>query len=40
MGKYRFSLEGEMTQEDYIRFNNTNMSAEEVAKVIKEKFQL
>ncbi|MEH7009803.1 AAA family ATPase [Neobacillus niacini] len=39
--KYRLnSLEGEITKEKYIRINNTNMSAEEVAKVIKEKFQL
>ncbi|WP_045515852.1 AAA family ATPase [Neobacillus niacini] len=39
--KYRLnSLEGEISKEKYIRINNTNMSAEEVAKVIKEKFQL
>lgn len=41
MEKYRLnSIEGEITKEKYIRINNTNMSAEEVAKVIKEKFQL
>ncbi|MEH6993873.1 AAA family ATPase [Neobacillus drentensis] len=34
------SLDGEITKEEYIRINNTNMSAEEVAKVIKDKFQL
>ena len=39
--KYRLnSLEGEITKEEYIRINNTSMSAEEVAKVIKDKFQL
>lgn len=39
--KYRLnSLEGEITKEEYIRINNTNMSAEEVAKAIKDKFQL
>jgi hypothetical protein len=33
MGKYRLnSLEGEITQQDYIRINNTNMSAKEVRK--------
>ncbi|MFJ5760381.1 AAA family ATPase [Neobacillus sp. NPDC093182] len=41
MEKYRLnSLEGEITKQEYIRINNTNMSAEEAAKVIKEKFQL
>ncbi|WHY03106.1 AAA family ATPase [Neobacillus sp. DY30] len=41
MEKYRLnSLEGEITKPEYIRINNTNRSAEEVAKVIKEKFQL
>lgn len=39
--KYRLnSLEGEITKEEYIRINNTSMSAKEVAKVIKDKFQL
>jgi hypothetical protein len=39
--KYRLnSLEGEITKEEYIRINNTNMCAEEVAKAIKDKFQL
>lgn len=41
MEKYRLnSLEGEITKQEYIRINNTNKSPEEVAKVIKEKFQL
>jgi hypothetical protein len=41
MNKYRLnSLEGEIKKEEYIRINNTNMSAEEVAKVIKDKFKL
>lgn len=41
MEKYRLnSLDGEITKPDYIIINNTNLSAEEVAKVIKEKFQL
>ncbi|KGM44994.1 AAA family ATPase [Neobacillus niacini] len=41
MDKYRLnSLEGEITKQEYIRINNTNKSPEEVAKVIKEKFQL
>jgi shikimate kinase len=41
MEKYRLnSLEGEITNPEYIRINNTNRSAVEVAKVIKEKFQL
>lgn len=39
--KYRLnSIEGEITKEEYIRINNTKLSAEEVAKVIKEKFKL
>ncbi|WHZ05558.1 AAA family ATPase [Neobacillus sp. YX16] len=39
--KYRLnSLEGEISKEEYIRINNTSMSAEEVAKVIKDKFLL
>lgn len=41
MEKYRLnSLEGEITKQEYIRINNTNRSAVEVAKIIKEKFQL
>ncbi|MBS4178954.1 AAA family ATPase [Lederbergia citrea] len=41
MEKYRLnSLEGEITKENYIKINNTHLSAEEVAKVIKEKFRL
>jgi hypothetical protein len=34
------SIEGEIKKKNYIRINNTNLSAEEVAKIIKEKFQL
>lgn len=41
MEKYRlYSNEDEFRDEDYIRINNTNLSAEEVAKMIKEKFKL
>jgi hypothetical protein len=41
MKKYRLnSFDGEIKIEEYIRINNTNMGAEEVAKVIKEKFKL
>ncbi|MEH7493197.1 AAA family ATPase [Neobacillus niacini] len=41
MEKYRLnSLEGEITKPEYIRINNTYMSAEETAKVIKDKFEL
>ncbi|PKR82719.1 AAA family ATPase [Heyndrickxia camelliae] len=41
MEKYRLnSYDGEITRKEYIRINNTNMSAEEVAKVIKERFNL
>lgn len=41
MEKHRLnSLEGEIKKENYIKINNTNLSAEEVAKIIKEKFQL
>ncbi|HHT7067641.1 MULTISPECIES: AAA family ATPase [Bacillus cereus group] len=41
MEKYRLnSLESEIKKEKYIRINNTNLSAKEVAKIIKEKFQL
>ncbi|MBO1513643.1 AAA family ATPase [Metabacillus bambusae] len=34
------SLEGEIKKKNYIKINNTNLSAEEVAKRIKNEFQL
>lgn len=34
------SLEGEITHANYIRINNANLSAEQVANTIKERFQL
>ena len=34
------SLPGEIKEKNYLRINNTNISAEEVAKMIKEKFNL
>jgi adenylate kinase family enzyme len=41
MEDYRLnSLEGEMKYSNYIKINNTNLSAEEVAKIIKEEFHL
>jgi hypothetical protein len=41
MEKHRLnSLEGEIKKKNYIRINNTNLSPAEVAKIIKEKFQL
>lgn len=41
MEKYRLnSIDGEIERENYIKINNANLSAEEVAKIIKEKFQL
>jgi hypothetical protein len=41
MEKYRLnSKNGEIKKENYIRINNTNLNPEEVAKTIKEKFQL
>jgi shikimate kinase len=41
MEKYRLnSYDGEIKKENYIKINNTEMSPEEVAKMIKEKFQL
>ncbi|MGM0828849.1 MAG: AAA family ATPase [Bacillota bacterium] len=41
MEDYRLnSLEGEMKYSNYIKINNTNLSAEEVAMLIKEKFHL
>lgn len=39
--KYRFnSQEGEIKEKNYIRIDNTNISAEEVAHKIKEQFKL
>lgn len=39
--KYRLnSLSGEIKEKNYLRIDNTNLSAEEVAKMIKEKFDL
>ncbi|MEH7118941.1 AAA family ATPase [Neobacillus vireti] len=41
MEKYRLnSFEGEIKNEDYFRINNTHLSAEEVARMIKDRFQL
>jgi len=41
MDKYRLnSKNGEIKKENYIRINNTNLSPEETAKKIKERFQL
>ena len=41
MNAYRLnSLEGEIEYPDYIRINNTNLSAAEVAQLIKLKFSL
>lgn len=41
LAKYRLnSEEGEIQRENYIKVNNTNMSAEEVAKIIQHRFQL
>lgn len=41
MEEYRLnSLEGEITRSNYIRINNTNFGAEQVANTIAEKFQL
>lgn len=34
------SLEGEIKEKNYLRINNTNLSPEDVAKQIKEKFNL
>jgi hypothetical protein len=34
------SLEGEIKKENYIRINNTNITAREVAKIIKKRFAL
>ena len=39
--KYRLNSEkGEITHKNYLRINNTNLSAEDVAKMIKDKFEL
>ena len=39
--KHRFvSLEGEVKEKNYLKINNENMSAKEVAKLIKETFNL
>lgn len=39
--KYRLnSQEGEIKEKNYLKINNTNLSAEDVAKMIKEKFEL
>ena len=41
VNKYRLnSKEGEIKQKNYLRINNTNLSAENVAKMIKDKFEL
>ncbi|WP_413381974.1 shikimate kinase [Alkalihalobacillus sp. 1P02AB] len=41
MEKYRLnSNEGEMTEKNYLRINNTEMTAQEVAEKIKEEFRL
>jgi len=41
MEKYRLnSLPGEIKEKNYLRIDNSNLSAEEVAKMIKEKFNL
>ena len=34
------SIAGEIQRENYIKINNANLCAEEVAIIIKEKFQL
>ncbi|WP_144565885.1 AAA family ATPase [Neobacillus bataviensis] len=41
MKKYRLnSLDGEIKKENYLKINNTKLSAEEVAQMIKDRFQL
>lgn len=41
MEKHRLnSLEGEIIFQNYIKINNTNLSAEEVAKIVKGEFYL
>jgi hypothetical protein len=40
MENYRLnSLDGEIKRENYIKINNTYLSAEKVAEIIKQKFQ-
>jgi hypothetical protein len=34
------SKEGEITRENYLRINNTDLSADEVARLIKDAFNL
>lgn len=34
------SYDGEISRENYLRINNTNLSAEEVAEIIKDRFEL
>ncbi|MCL6574410.1 MAG: AAA family ATPase [Bacillus sp. (in: Bacteria)] len=41
MEKHRLnSFASEITKENYLKINNTNLGAEEVAQIVKEKFQL
>ena len=41
MEQYRLnSYEGEITRKNYIRINNTDLKPDEVAKIIRDKFQL
>ncbi|KAA0546207.1 AAA family ATPase [Bacillus sp. BGMRC 2118] len=41
MDKYRLnSLEGEIKRENYMKINNTSLSAKEVAQLVKDNFQL
>ena len=41
MAQFRLnSLDGEITKDNYLRINNTNLSAEKVATIIKETFNL
>lgn len=41
MENYRLnSYDGEVKEKNYIKINNTNISAEDVAKIVKEKFEL
>ncbi len=41
MEKHRLnSYDGEITKENYIKINNTKISPEEVARIIKESFEL
>lgn len=41
VNKYRLnSKEGEIKQKNYLRINNTNLSEENVAKMIKDEFKL